>query len=96
MPGEKNGLIPDRDWKKATTGEAWQQGETLCGRNRQGFILATPLQLAVMVSRLANGGIAGAAHHRRPAPRRRRPTSRAAARPDGHPRRHAQGRGGKG
>jgi len=67
MPGEKNGLIPDRDWKKATTGEAWQQGETLVAGIGQGFILATPLQLAVMVSRLANGGIAVVPHITRPA-----------------------------
>jgi len=67
MPGEKNGLIPDRDWKKATTGEAWQQGETLVAGIGQGFILATPLQLAVMVSRLANGGVAVVPHIIRPA-----------------------------
>ncbi len=67
MPGEKSGLIPDRDWKLATTGEAWQQGETLVAGIGQGFILATPLQLAVMVSRLANGGIAVVPHIIRPA-----------------------------
>ena len=67
MPGEKSGLIPDRAWKQATTGEAWQQGETLVAGIGQGFILATPLQLAVMVSRLANGGTAVAPHIIRPA-----------------------------
>jgi penicillin-binding protein 2 len=67
MPGEKNGLIPDRAWKLATTGEAWQQGETLVAGIGQGFVLATPLQLAVMVSRLANGGIAVVPHITRPA-----------------------------
>lgn len=56
VPGEKPGLVPTRGWKRATTGVAWQQGETLIAGIGQGYLLATPLQLAVMTSRLANGG----------------------------------------
>lgn len=56
LPGELSGTIPTRDWKLATTGEPWQMGETLVSAIGQGFVLSTPLQLAVMTARLANGG----------------------------------------
>ena len=55
LPGEKAGLIPTRDWKFATFGEPWMKGETLVTSIGQGFVLATPLQLAVMTARLATG-----------------------------------------
>ena len=58
LPGEKPGLVPTRDWKLAAIGEAWQGGETLVVGIGQGYLLTTPLQLAVMVARIANGGIA--------------------------------------
>jgi penicillin-binding protein 2 len=55
ISGERAGLIPDRDWKLATTGVAWQQGETLNTGIGQGSVLATPLQVATMAARLATG-----------------------------------------
>jgi penicillin-binding protein 2 len=55
LPGERPGLIPTRAWKLANEGEAWQQGETLINAIGQGYIKATPLQLAVMTARLASG-----------------------------------------
>ena len=58
LPGEKPGLVPTREWKLAMIGEPWQGGETLVVGIGQGYLLTTPLQLAVMVARLANGGIA--------------------------------------
>src|SRR5690606_16101628 len=58
IPGEKTGLVPSRQWKQASFGQGWQQGETLIFGIGQGYILATPLQLAVMTARLANGGFA--------------------------------------
>jgi penicillin-binding protein 2 len=58
LPGERAGVIPTRAWKLATIGEAWQGGETLVTAIGQGFVLTTPLQLAVMTARLANGGYA--------------------------------------
>ena len=56
LPHERPGLIPTREWKQAALGASWQQGETLVAAIGQGYVLATPLQLAVMTARLANGG----------------------------------------
>ena len=58
LPGERAGVVPTRAWKLATIGEAWQGGETLVTAIGQGFVLSTPLQLAVMTARVANGGLA--------------------------------------
>ena len=58
LPGERPGLVPSREWKLAVLGTKWQQGETLITGIGQGFLLATPLQLAVMTARIANGGYA--------------------------------------
>ncbi len=55
LPGERPGLVPTRAWKEKTIGEGWQQGETLVNAIGQGFVKATPLQLAVMTARLASG-----------------------------------------
>jgi penicillin-binding protein 2 len=56
LPGERPGLVPDRAWKLATRGVPWQKGETLVVGIGQGFMQVTPLQLAVMTARIANGG----------------------------------------
>ena len=55
IPGERPGLIPSREWKFATSGSVWTQGETLIAGIGQGSVLATPLQLATMVARLVTG-----------------------------------------
>src|SRR5216683_4159761 len=55
IPGERPGLIPSREWKLATSGAAWSQGETLIAGIGQGSVLATPLQIAVMIARLVTG-----------------------------------------
>ena len=62
LPGERPGLMPDTNWKLAVTGVAWQPGETLVAGIGQGYILATPLQLAVMAARIASGGNAVVPH----------------------------------
>lgn len=62
LPGERPGLIPSREWKQASLGTSWQQGETLVAAIGQGYVLATPLQLAVMTARLVNGGYAVKPH----------------------------------
>jgi penicillin-binding protein 2 len=55
IPGERPGLIPSREWKLATTGTPWSQGETVIAGIGQGSVLATPIQLATMVARLVTG-----------------------------------------
>ncbi|HTT79276.1 MAG TPA: penicillin-binding transpeptidase domain-containing protein, partial [Stellaceae bacterium] len=55
IPGERGGLIPTREWKRARFGVPWQQGETLITGIGQGFVLVTPLQLATMAARLVTG-----------------------------------------
>ncbi|MDF1749711.1 MAG: penicillin-binding protein 2 [Alphaproteobacteria bacterium] len=54
--GERAGLIPTRKWKREDRGQPWHMGETLVVGIGQGFVLTTPLQLAVMTSRIVNGG----------------------------------------
>ncbi|MEW6090865.1 penicillin-binding protein 2 [Parvibaculum sp.] len=56
VPGEKAGLVPTPEWKRAARGEVWHQGETVIAGIGQGYLLTTPLQLAVMTARIANGG----------------------------------------
>jgi penicillin-binding protein 2 len=53
---EAGGLVPTSKWKKRRFGEPWQDGETLSVVIGQGFNLTTPLQLARMVSVIANRG----------------------------------------
>lgn len=55
---EKSGLVPDKEWKRGYFGEPWKIGETIISSIGQGYIQTTPLQLAVMTSRLINGGYA--------------------------------------
>lgn len=60
--GEKSGVVPSRRWKLAHVGTSWQKGETLVAAIGQGYILTTPLQLAVMTARMVNGGFAVKPH----------------------------------
>ena len=55
LPFEKLGIMPNRDWKKANRGTVWTPGETIVAGIGQGFVLTTPMQLAVMTARLADG-----------------------------------------
>jgi penicillin-binding protein 2 len=55
IPGERPGLIPSREWRLATSGTAWSQGETVIAGIGQGSVLATPLQIAIMTARLVTG-----------------------------------------
>lgn len=58
LPGEKPGIIPDQAWKKRAFKKqpSWLPGETFNTSIGQGYVLTTPLQLAVMTAMLANGG----------------------------------------
>ena len=59
LPGEKVGLIPTEAWKKgARKGERWTTGDSMNIGIGQGYVSVTPLQLATLVSRVANGSVA--------------------------------------
>tara|TARA_Y100001970_G_scaffold242577_1_gene307135 strand:- start:15134 stop:16933 length:1800 start_codon:yes stop_codon:yes gene_type:complete len=53
---QKKGIIPTKKWKKRELGESWYAGETLIAGIGQGFLLTTPMQLAVMTSIIASNG----------------------------------------
>jgi penicillin-binding protein 2 len=55
IPAIKDGLIPDPDWLRAEHDLKWQKGDTVNAGIGQGYVLTTPLQLAVMSARLATG-----------------------------------------
>ena len=55
LAGQKKGIMPTVAWKRATLGEPWYGGETVIAGIGQGFVLTTPLQLAVMTARVATG-----------------------------------------
>lgn len=54
--GERSGLLPSREWKKRVKHKIWFPGETLITGIGQGYMLATPLQLASATSILAMRG----------------------------------------
>jgi penicillin-binding protein 2 len=56
LPQELPGLIPTPPWKLRTYGDSWKDGETLNIAIGQGYLVSTPLQLAMMTAALANGG----------------------------------------
>jgi len=55
--GEPSGLMPSREWKRRVRGNPWYPGETLITGIGQGYMLATPLQLGVLTSTIANRGV---------------------------------------
>jgi len=56
LTGEDAGVLPSRNWKLGRTGDSWFVGDTINLGIGQGYISATPLQLAVAVSILATKG----------------------------------------
>ncbi|MBK5935114.1 peptidoglycan glycosyltransferase [Rhodovulum imhoffii] len=55
MSAVTEGLMPDTAWKRENRGAEWVIGDTLNASIGQGFVLTSPLQLAVMTARLASG-----------------------------------------
>lgn len=64
VSGERSGLVPSREWKRAAfrnrDDQRWYNGETVIASIGQGYMLATPLQLAAATATLATRG----AHYR--------------------------------
>ena len=58
LPSEKRGILPSTEWKRRAIGSSWYGGETLIVGIGQGYMLATPMQLAVATTVLATRGTA--------------------------------------
>jgi penicillin-binding protein 2 len=56
VSGALSGIVPSRDWKRAIHNEPWYPGDSVNLGIGQGFMLATPLQLATATSVIANRG----------------------------------------
>ncbi|MBI2832882.1 MAG: penicillin-binding protein 2 [Acidobacteria bacterium] len=56
LPNEVEGLMPSSAWKKAKKGEKWYAGETISVSIGQGQVSVTPIQLAMTIATVANGG----------------------------------------
>ena len=56
LSGEKQGLMPSREWKHRQHNQSWYPGETLITGIGQGFLQVTPIQLAKATAILANKG----------------------------------------
>lgn len=56
LEGESKGLVASKKVKRKIWDEDWRLGDTFNAAIGQGFNLATPIQLSVMLSIVANGG----------------------------------------
>ncbi len=56
IPGEVSGFLPTKEWKEEKFDESWYIGNTYHASIGQGYITATPLQIANSVAVVANGG----------------------------------------
>ncbi len=56
LENEKGGMIPTIGWKEKKYGKKWYGGDTLSAAIGQGYVLATPIQLASMIATVANEG----------------------------------------
>jgi len=56
IPGESRGNPPSAEWKQRVHKEQWYPGDTISVSIGQGLLAVTPLQMATMISAVANGG----------------------------------------
>jgi penicillin-binding protein 2 len=57
LTNEAAGILPSPDWLRTTHNERWSQGQTANSSIGQGYVLATPLQMAMIAATVANGGV---------------------------------------
>ena len=57
LPGEAPGQVPTPRWKQDTYNEPWTLGDTMNISIGQGYLLATPLQVADMIAMIVNDGV---------------------------------------
>jgi len=55
LPNERSGIIPNKEWKLKRYHKSWYIGETLNASIGQGYVLVTPIQIAVVTSLIATG-----------------------------------------
>jgi len=55
MTSVAKGLVPTKEWKQRARGEEWVIGDSVNSAIGQGFVLTSPLQLAVMIARISTG-----------------------------------------
>lgn len=63
LDSERPGRIPDSRWKQQRYGEPWYPGETLSVAVGQGYVTATPLQMANVAATVAAGGVRHRPHY---------------------------------
>ncbi|MEZ5937820.1 MAG: penicillin-binding protein 2 [Hyphomonadaceae bacterium] len=56
ITGGRSGIVGNNDWKMKTYNERWYDGDTISAGIGQGYMTASPFQLAVMCARIAGGG----------------------------------------
>src|SRR6201993_358086 len=56
LSGEDPGLLPSPEWLRVTKNEKWSQGQTANTSIGQGYVLASPMQMAMIAATVANGG----------------------------------------
>jgi penicillin-binding protein 2 len=57
LTNEAPGILPTPEWLRTTHNERWSQGQTANSSIGQGYVLATPLQMAMVAATVANGGV---------------------------------------
>jgi penicillin-binding protein 2 len=57
LTNEATGILPSPEWLKSNHNQRWSQGQTANSAIGQGYVLATPLQMAMIAATVANGGV---------------------------------------
>ena len=57
LPSQQTGFVPTAEWKERRYHEKWLGGDTMSASIGQGYLLATPLQVANMAAMVTNEGV---------------------------------------